>query len=33
MARDRKDRSSIWYIEHYGGALLSLAHLTGVVRW
>lgn len=33
MARDRKDRSSIWYLEHYGGALLSLAHVAGVVRW
>jgi hypothetical protein len=33
MARDRKDRSSTWYMEHHGGALLRLAQVSGVVRW
>jgi hypothetical protein len=33
MARDRKDRSASWFMEHHGGALLRLAHLGHFVRW
>jgi predicted transposase YdaD len=33
MARDRKDRSSNWFMEHYGGALLRLANLPPIVHW
>jgi hypothetical protein len=33
MARDRKDRSASWFMEHHGGSLLRLAHLGNVVSW
>jgi hypothetical protein len=33
MARDRKDRSANWFMEHFGGAFLRLAKLPPIVRW
>jgi hypothetical protein len=33
MARDRKDRSANWFMEHHGGSLLRLVPLTNIVRW
>jgi hypothetical protein len=33
MARDRKDRSASWFMEHHGGSLLRLAHISNFARW
>jgi hypothetical protein len=33
MARDRKDRSESWYMEHRGGSLLHFAHITNYTSW
>jgi hypothetical protein len=33
MARDRKDRSASWFMEHHGGSLLRLAPVGHVVSW
>lgn len=33
MARDRKDRSANWIIEHHGGSLLHLAKISNFTKW
>lgn len=33
MARDRKDRSANWIVEHHGGSLLRLAKVSDFTRW
>jgi len=33
MARDRKDRTSSWFMIHHGDSLLRLAKISNFVRW
>lgn len=33
MARDRKDRSANWIIDHFGGSMLRLAKISNFTSW